>query len=375
MRIDTAKLSSLQRENLVSALSAYHERNRISSSHPVALYIELTKNCIGRCRFCRKGWRNHPRYNMSKDLFETLLKEYVPYATFVDLRGFGESLMLSDFDWYVEKVSQVCPHIRLTTTLGCGSQRVLQSLVDHDVFISVSFDAADKPTFEAIRKGIRYDTVIKNMEFLSRQILRKHGRLDDRMRIAIAPLQAANLDYIEGIIDLAERLGITGIRILPLSAHAFNFNRLYYHKRKTMKKLLMAIRHAHKKGVSLQLGTSPFSELRFDDKVRDCCCKPWMYAAVNYEGKMLHCDCKLSLSDNTGFLGWIHESPETVWNGVSARLVRTSHANKHRLSDDCSRCYRQGRYCDHEQDIDHQFLRWLVTDKEMEEKISASSMI
>ncbi len=371
MKIDINRLSLLQRQNLNDGLAAYWDEKVISCGHPVALYIELTKNCIARCRFCHPRWSNAPGYNMSREIFDILMQEYVPYATFVDLRGFGESLMLGDFGWYVEQVARKCPHIRLTTTLGCGNQRALESLVDYDVFISVSFDAAEKSIYESIRRGICYDTVIKNMEFLSRQIRKKHGSLDGRMRIGIAPLQSLNLDYVGGIIDLAVRLGISEIRILPLGSHIFDFNVLMYHKRHTREILLKAIDTARRKGITLQFGASLFPELRLDERACDRCCKPWLYAVINHEGKMLYCDWQIARRDNNILLGSIKDGIDSTWNSTYAQSIRSAHIGRKDLYDCCRGCYRWGRYCDHEHEIDPRFMRWLVTDKEIEPRLFA----
>jgi len=373
MKIDRNKLSLRQRDNLNLALSEYSERKQIINSRPVALYIELTKNCFARCVYCRPSdWENAPKYNMSKDLFDILLRDYLPYATFVDLRGYGESLMLEDFDRYIERAVEICPYLRLTTSLGCGSKRALQALVDHNVFISVSFDAADKERYETLRKGVNYNTVIKNMEFLSQQIKKKHGSLEGMMRIGIVPLQKPNLEYVQGIIDLAARLGISEIRMSHLhSRNPFDFNLLRYNKRETIDTFDKVISYAKIKGVSLQFGAPPFAELRIDEHTRLCCCKPWMYAMVNYEGKLLFCDWHIDLKNDSGFLGDIREDINVVWNSAYAQKVRFAHT--HRRTSDlhyvCKSCYDMGRYADHEHDLDPQFRQWLVTGDEMKVQI------
>ncbi len=174
MKIDTERLNEQQKINLRDALNAYERKQVVSSPSPPVLYIELTQNCNGRCDFCRgETWCNDPRYNMSQKLFKILLREYIPFATLVDLRVWGESLILPDFDKYVASVARLGPSIRLTTNLGCGTPAVLQSIVDHDVFISVSIDAAEKSLFERIRKGVSYDTVMKNLAFLATAMRKK----------------------------------------------------------------------------------------------------------------------------------------------------------------------------------------------------------
>ena len=204
MKIDWESLSPQQLSNCRSSITAYNEKSSISSLRPPVLYVELTRNCIARCDFCRgEKWINSESNNMDNEIFDILLRDYIPYTVLVDLRGGGESLMLPGFSYYLKEVSRYKPTIRLTTNLGCGSKETLQSLIDYNVFISVSFDAADKDIYESIRKGVSYDTVVRNIEFLTSGMLKKHGSLKDKIRLGVQPLQKKNLEQIGKIFEFA----------------------------------------------------------------------------------------------------------------------------------------------------------------------------
>jgi len=374
MKIDFEKLTPQQRSNLEVALDAYNKRKLISSPSPPILYVELTQNCIARCDFCRPKWPgNNPSYNMDDKIFDILLKDYIPYASFVDLRAWGESLILQNFDEYVNKIAKFGPRIQLVTTLACGNKKALQSLIDNDVYISVSLDTADKKTYESIRKGANYDTVIKNIEFLTREIAKKHGNPNSRMRLAIVPLQRKNLDYLEGIIQLAIRYNISEICLGPLFSFPKNRNLLEYNKAKTKKALRTCVKYAKKYGIKFQLLSTPFPELRFSDKVFDLCCHPWLYTVVNYQGKACLCDHILGTGGIKHSIGNVTEDKESVWNGKEAQRQRLAHIQKNMAvtSRPCVKCYVKGRYADHEHEIDDQFKKWLVTEKDIENRLKS----
>jgi len=368
MKIDLNKLTELQRENLEAAIQAYQHQSAISSASPVVLYIELTRNCVARCSFCHGAdWVNKPQFTMKDEIFDIILRDYVPYATLVDLRGWGESLCLPEFPDYLETVAKFHPQIRLTTTLGCGSEKALQSLIDHDVFVSVSFDAADKALYENIRQGLSYETVIRNIKFVTQGILQKHGSLEGRFRLGVAPLQALNLEQLEKIVALAKKFEIREVQIGSLNADSQNPNLLKYHIRKTVPTLLKAIQQAKSDGIELLFNVSPFEELKIREKIFDRCCHPWLYCAIDHTGEVGFCD-HLIPHKKIHFMGNVAQAKETVWNGKLYQQLRKAHCGKRTpdLPRSCSDCYQRGRYADHEHELADSFGRWLVRGGEME---------
>ena len=371
MQLDLFKMTKLQQENLKAAIHAYEKQSPISSPSPPVLYIELTKNCIGRCAFCHgPQWMNKPEFTMRDDIFNIILRDYAPYAALVDLRGWGESLMLPRFPEYVEKIAQFHPQIRLTTTLGCGSEKALQSLIDHDVFVSVSFDAADKALYESIRQGISYETVIKNIEFVTRGILKKYGSLEGRFRLGVVPLQFLNLAQLEKILELASKYQIPEVRICPLTSDHRNPNLLEHHMQETIQALLRAIDQAGKKGIRLQFGYTPFKELTLPDKKFDRCCHPWLYTFINYAGDIGFCDHILLVTKNKA-MGHIMQEKASIWNGEKYQRIRTIHCAKVRsdLPLQCQGCYLKGRYAEHEHELAVIFKRWHVGGPEKKQQL------
>ncbi len=371
MEINFSALSSKQVENLNLAIKSYDERNVISSNCPSVLYIELTQNCIARCEFCReKQWVNSANYNMNQEVFQILLREYVPYSILVDLRSRGESLILPDFADFVHKISHYHPKIRLTTTLGCGTQEALQSLIDYDVFVSVSFDAADKKTYQMIRPGICYDTVIKNLEFVTKEMLKKYGTLEGKIRLGICPLQRKNLSYLQGVMELANFYKIPEIRIGPLGAPLKSSEILENNQFFTLKALKKCISFAKKNALKIQLARPFFDAFYIKEKAFDLCCHPWLYAQINYAGDVLFCDHPVGAKVFDFIIGNVKEE-KNIWNGEKAQYLRSFHIrNLHeRLPKPCVKCYIKGRYADHEHEIYQPFRKWLVTEIELEKII------
>ena len=369
MVIDGKHLTSLQRRTLKTGVKAYTERATYAGDFPPVLFIELTRNCIARCRYCRKKWVNDPKYDMSGETFQVILRDYAPHAALIDLRSYGESLMLKNFRRYVEQLGNACRNLRITTTLGCGDDDALKALVDHDVFVSVSFDAADKRLYEHYRCGISYDTVVRNLKFVSELMLKTYGELRGRMRIGIAPLYRDNLDFVDGVIEFAHCLHIPEIRILQLASDWYDPNTLYFHKRKLLHVLQKAIKKAAGYGIELQFGSPLITQLKLAEKTCDVCIKPWLYASIMYNGTVRYCDWQIELEKKRDDFGTVHDGAENVWNGEVARRVREAHVRSRSFPPACVTCYRIGRYSDHEHDIDRIFRKWLVTGEDIRERI------
>jgi len=369
MKIDFDRLSTSQISNFKGSLEAYKERSPISSGSPPVLFIELTQNCISRCSFCRgEKWVNKPLYNMNREIFAKLIQDYIPYAILVDLRSRGESLMLPNFDEYVSEVAKFGPKIRLTTTLGCGSKKVLQSLIDNDVFVSVSFDAADKRLYESIRSRVKYDTVIANLDFITNGMKSKYGTLEDKIRLSVMPLQGKNLRYVEGVFKLAKHYGISDIMVGPLGTSESDISHLNNNKYQTLKAMEKAVDLSKKMGIRLNIIYSLFDEFKLEEKSFDLCCHPWLYAQINYKGDLSHCDHLAGALHADHTFGNIKEEKAKVWNGKKAQGVRVAHAdcNKEKIFKRCNQCYIEGRYADHEHEIDNTFSRWLVREDDIE---------
>lgn len=79
-------------------------------------------------------------------------------------------------------------------------------------------------------------------------------------------------------------------------------------------------------GVKLTLSTAPFDKLRFNERVFDLCCHPWLYGLVNCKGNLTYCDHLLGA--NASILGHVRDKVEDIWNGEKAQRIRTDHVKK-----------------------------------------------
>src|SRR5688572_2768627 len=67
-------------------------------SMPRIVFVELTRFCNLFCPMCREPGSVGREQTMTRNLFERIAEELFPTAEIVDLRGWGESLIMSEFE-------------------------------------------------------------------------------------------------------------------------------------------------------------------------------------------------------------------------------------------------------------------------------------
>ena len=141
----------------------------VSLDCPEKLYLDITEDCNLHCQMCRDAVDISGR-TMPFDLFYKLVHETAPYVKSYSLFNWGEPLLVHDFR---ERVQFVNAEKRTDCTVDISTNGMLLTddmiafLRRNDVIVTVSFDAADKGTFEKIRCGADYERICGNLQALS----------------------------------------------------------------------------------------------------------------------------------------------------------------------------------------------------------------
>lgn len=134
---------------------------------PPLLIVEITNNCNLRCIMCEHPLMQRGKTNMDVNLAKKVLKECADWGiSRVGLSRLGEPLLHPDIaeiirfakECGIRHVSMVCNGMLLNEK---KAKEIISSGLDLILF---SIDAAKKETFEGIRQGSNYDTVINNIE-------------------------------------------------------------------------------------------------------------------------------------------------------------------------------------------------------------------
>ncbi len=175
---------------------------------PPNMQVESTSRCNARCRIC--GHFFHPA-RAYRDLdFQVFLKlsPVLPYVQCLELHTYGEASLAPHFT----AMCEVCRSFGCRThVLTNGSTLGVDSpLADVDQ-IGISVDSDNERTFDAVRKGLRFKTVIENIKAFRR-------RNPDNFMYFLVTIHRANVDEISGIAGLACDLGLQAVCLSLMSA-------------------------------------------------------------------------------------------------------------------------------------------------------------
>lgn len=169
--------------------------------YPPNIQIESTSRCNALCRICGHFFYPGKAY---RDLDLSAFRKVwtiLPYVQCLELHTFGEPTLAAHFSYLCELCRSVGCRTHVLTngsTLGKDSP---MAMVDQ---IGISFDSDNERTFEAIRKGLRFKTVIENIKAF-------RARNPDSFMYFVVTVNRANLGEISGIAELACDLGLQGI--------------------------------------------------------------------------------------------------------------------------------------------------------------------
>jgi sulfatase maturation enzyme AslB (radical SAM superfamily) len=149
-------------------------RSEEAKQFPSMLVIDNSHRCNAACIHCpystTTGSKATDRKNpfMSMDIFKKVADEAAHYATLFRISSFGEPLMHPQFAEMIEYAKSAGNRNVSFNTNGSlltrgVAERVLRAGVD---VIEVSVDAFSKEKYEIVRRGLKFDVLMRNMHDL-----------------------------------------------------------------------------------------------------------------------------------------------------------------------------------------------------------------
>lgn len=332
-------------------------------SKPRFLIVELTRNCNLYCLMCREKLIYEPRAFMSFELFTCIASELFTCAEVIDLRGWGESTLVPEFNRYVELAATYDAQLRLYSNLTKRDDRIWDLLAEVQCYVGISFDGGTKETFERIRRGARFESVIANIQRLADQSRYHHGTSGNLCLSTV--VQGLNVHELPLIIQWAHRLGIGLVKLFPIICPVDSFNHLCHHRPVLNNALLSAAELAERHGIRLEMGAALNESFIIPTKVIPMCPHPWMYCHITPEGKIGFCDHLIAFPEY--LLGDLSTSSfMDTWNNEEFQQLRACHSDRRTVTScfgACRWCYSY-RYDDSEHQIYPPYYDNIVTVRE-----------
>ena len=134
--------------------------------YPDYIEVECTTKCPLKCKICEHTYWNEPTINMSFDQFKHIFDQF-PNLKWIGLTGIGEEFINPDFMDMLKYIKHNRPEvfIELYDSFMFLDEKKISEVIDLGVDrIFASVDGATKETYEGIRIGAKWETVVKNIE-------------------------------------------------------------------------------------------------------------------------------------------------------------------------------------------------------------------
>jgi radical SAM protein with 4Fe4S-binding SPASM domain len=317
-------------------------------SSPLVLFVELTQNCNLSCPMCRQRRPFSRDFNMSLPLYKRIAEELFQRAWLIDLRGYGESMVLADFTRFAEIAAGSGAILRLVTNGQINQEAAWDALMSVHASVVLSCDAADPQLFAALRQG----GTLERLEKTARSIVKyrdKHS-VPKKSVSLLAVVSRDNLRDLANLPALAARLGIVKVSLFPIQT-ARNDPRHLHGAIEQVKRSLDAVQEqAASLDIEIQLGAAMDPGLVIPGALMDCCIHPWTYTYIDYLGRVGFCDHLIGSPQYT-FGSISNNEFSKVWNNDAFQWLRAAHGSRC-LAGACSPC----RWCYDQRYVDFEDL-------------------
>lgn len=150
-------------QNATTNVREYTAGIAILESLPRFLLVELTQGCNLACPMCRPKRIATRERTMTDELFERVASILFPTAEVVDLRGWGESVILPNFSERAQRVLDSGATLRIVTNLAYSRPKVLSHLLYGGAWLDLSIDTLDEEAIKVVRPGAQPDLIRRNL--------------------------------------------------------------------------------------------------------------------------------------------------------------------------------------------------------------------
>jgi len=136
---------------------------------PAVVRIETTNACNARCVICPHKDMNRPIRQMDDALFDRILDECAAArCREIHLHNFGEPLLDKRLEHRIRRAKEKgIAKVKIFSNGSLLTAERARVLIDAGLDeIKISFDGATREEFEAIRRPLKFDRVVANVEQL-----------------------------------------------------------------------------------------------------------------------------------------------------------------------------------------------------------------
>lgn len=174
--------------------------------------VESTSRCnLGRCLVCPRTSVRREVGDMEWETYEKI-SCYFDFVDFVDLSGWGEPLLHERIYDMIKLAKEKKCFVGFTTNGTLLTESVSERLIALNLdLIAISIDGVTAGTYESVRKGAKFETLVNNIKNLT---LSKQGLKSKKPKVVLAFLMMKrNISELPSLVDLASKLSVDQILV------------------------------------------------------------------------------------------------------------------------------------------------------------------
>ena len=298
---------------------------------PVVVDMEPTNFCNLKCQHCQVTHWQKPKNHLTLDHFKSWVKHFKG-ASRIKLQGMGEPFLNKDLPAIIRELERDNGLIEVVSNGTVLTDQIYDVVTQTRHFnIIISFDGADKKTFESIRIGSDFDAIKANLTKMIRAKPR-HSKVSAWM-VGFEEHQ----EQIKPTMELMAGLGVDHF-YLQLVVIDFGQDSL---DKKTVEHRIKPKMNTDAFKADLY-ATARREGLKMDiaDEVYDehhPCPWPWLGTYIDTEGYVIPC-CRVANAEICHFGNLNQEDFRTIWHSEAYQRLREQ-IKKNDIPDFCRSCY------------------------------------
>jgi radical SAM protein with 4Fe4S-binding SPASM domain len=343
---------------------------------PLKIEMDITNQCNIRCVMCAfsdPAIGGRKRRDLSKETFLRWADEMFSWATAVGLLFGTEPTLNPNLVSFVRTAKEYrVPSVYFSTNAMKLTPALSGALIEAGLDeLNVSFDAGTKMTFERIRRGAKWDTVIGNLKSLRDQKAARKLSLP-RLHMSFVMMRS-NIQELAQFVELAAELDAAVVHFTHLVPYDslgtiteslgtdLDECKQYVDRALSLARqyaIPVALPRTRRIGINVTPPRTSTQEQqpnhlidvdqareahalpkRFaTDEANSCCPFPWHFIAIQPDGSVVPC-------------GWWQSGPlmgnlytqrfQEIWSGEPMRSLRSQLVSR-QLGENCSKCPAAG---------------------------------
>jgi len=257
----------------------------------------------------RTYWSKEKIGDMNFKIYKKIINQF-KFLNNVCLTGLGESLLNRD-------IFKIIHHAKSVKKIGRVWIISNGTLIDEKMAVKlcksgldsivISLDGATAKTYEKIRKGAKFDVVLRNLK----NLYRIRNKLNKNMSISISfTVLKENFREMFNIIKLIHSF----VDYISMSGVNYDFP-----GKKNIEFVVSEAKVEQLKGFAKKLGTTLYYSGYYNNR----CLFPWYFPYITWDGFVTPC-CEKPDPEEFNFGNIVEEPLKKIWNNEKMKAFRTA---------------------------------------------------